>query len=56
MKLLISVLLIVHGLIVAGQSAGSFGATIPNEVPKSFFHQLVSHQYGAVLALLIAWD
>ena len=37
MKLLISVLLIVHGLIVAGQSAGSFGATIPSEVPNPSF-------------------
>jgi hypothetical protein len=37
MKLLISVLLIVHGLIVAGQSAGSFGATIPNEVQNPSF-------------------
>jgi len=37
MKLLISVLLIVHGLIVAGQSAGSFGFTIPNEVQNPSF-------------------
>ena len=37
MKLLISVLLILHGLIVAGQSAGSFGATIPNEVQNPSF-------------------
>ncbi len=37
MKLLISVLLILHGLIVAGQSAGSFGATIPNEVQNPAF-------------------
>jgi hypothetical protein len=31
-KLLIGILLIIHGLIVAGQSAGSFGSTIPNEL------------------------
>ena len=37
MKLLISVLFILHGLIVAGQSAGSFGATIPNEVQNPSF-------------------
>ena len=37
MKLLIGVLLILHGLIVAGQSAGSFGATIPNEVQNPSF-------------------
>jgi hypothetical protein len=37
MKLLISVLLILHGLIVAGQSAGSFGATIPNEIQNPSF-------------------
>lgn len=37
MKLLISVLLILHGLIVAGQSAGSFGAMIPSEVPNPSF-------------------
>jgi hypothetical protein len=37
MKLLIGVLLIVHGLIVAGQSAGSFGATIPNEIQNPSF-------------------
>ena len=37
MKLLISVLLILHGLIVAGQSAGSFGANIPNEVQNPSF-------------------
>jgi hypothetical protein len=37
MKLLISVLLILHGLIVAGQSAGSFGAMIPNEVQNPAF-------------------
>jgi hypothetical protein len=37
MKLLISALLILHGLIVAGQSAGSFGARIPNEVQNPSF-------------------
>ena len=37
MKLLISVLLIIHGLIVAGQSAGSFGSTIPNELQNLSF-------------------
>jgi hypothetical protein len=37
MKLLISVLLILHGLIVAGQSAGSFGSTIPNELQNPAF-------------------
>lgn len=37
MKLLLSVLLIVHGLIVAAQSAGSFGEAIPNEVPNPSF-------------------
>lgn len=37
MKLLISVLLIIHGLIVAGQSAGSFGSTIPNELQNPSF-------------------
>jgi hypothetical protein len=37
MKILISVLLILHGLIVAGQSAGSFGARIPNEVQNPAF-------------------
>ena len=37
MKLLISVLLIIHGLIVAGQSAGSFGHTIPNELQNPSF-------------------
>ena len=37
MKLLISVLFILHGLIVAGQSAGSFGAKIPNEVQNPSF-------------------
>lgn len=37
MKLLVSVLLILHGLIVAGQSAGSFGSTIPNELQNPSF-------------------
>ena len=37
MKLLISVLLILHGLIVASQSAGSFGSTIPNELQNPSF-------------------
>ena len=37
MKLLISGLLIIHGLIVAGQSAGSFGSTIPSEVQTPSF-------------------
>lgn len=37
MKLLISVLLILHGLIVAGQSAGSFGSTIPHELQNPSF-------------------
>ena len=37
MKLLISVLLILHGLIVAGQSAGSLGVTIPNELQNPTF-------------------
>jgi hypothetical protein len=37
MKLLISILLILHGLIVAGQSAGSFGSTIPNELQNPSF-------------------
>jgi hypothetical protein len=37
MKILISVLLIIHGLIVAGQSAGSFGSTIPNEIQNPSF-------------------
>jgi hypothetical protein len=37
MKLIISVLLIVHGLIVAGQSAGSFGSSIPNELQNPAF-------------------
>jgi hypothetical protein len=37
MKLLISVLLILHGLIVASQSADSFGSTIPNELQNPSF-------------------
>ncbi len=37
MKILISVLLIAHGLIVAGQSAGSFGSTIPSELQNPSF-------------------
>ena len=37
MKLLISILLIIHGLIVAGQSAGSFGSTIPNALQNPSF-------------------
>ena len=37
MKLLISVLLIIHGLIVAGQATGSFGSTIPSEVQNPSF-------------------
>ena len=37
MKLLIGVLLILHGLIVAGQSAGGFGSTIPNELQNPSF-------------------
>jgi hypothetical protein len=37
MKLLISILLILHGLIVAAQAAGSFGASIPSEVPNPAF-------------------
>lgn len=37
MKLLISILLILHGLIVAGQAAGSFGSTIPNEIQNPSF-------------------
>src|SRR5512140_3433007 len=32
MKLLVSALLIIHGLIVAGQAAGSFGLLIPAEL------------------------
>lgn len=37
MKLIISALLVIHGLIVAGQSAGSFGANIPSEVQSPSF-------------------
>lgn len=37
MKLLIGVLLIVHGLIVAGQAAGSFGSTLPREIQNPSF-------------------
>lgn len=37
MKILISILLIIHGLIVAGQAAGSFGSTIPNEIQNPAF-------------------
>jgi hypothetical protein len=37
MKFVISILFIIHGLIVAGQSAGSFGPTIPNELPNPSF-------------------
>jgi hypothetical protein len=37
MKILISVLLIIHGLIVAGQSAGSFGTVVPSEIPNPTF-------------------
>jgi hypothetical protein len=37
MKILISVLIILHGLIVAGQAAGSFGAQVPIEVPNPSF-------------------
>ena len=37
MKLLIGVLFILHGLIVAGQSAGSFGSTIPNALQNPSF-------------------
>ena len=37
MKLLISTLLILHGLIVAGQSAGSFGSMIPKELQNPSF-------------------
>jgi hypothetical protein len=37
MKILISILLILHGLIVVGQSAGSFGSTIPNEIQNPAF-------------------
>ncbi|HSL45884.1 MAG TPA: hypothetical protein VK897_20800 [Anaerolineales bacterium] len=37
MKILISILLIIHGLIVAGQAVGSFGSTIPNEIQNPSF-------------------
>ena len=37
MKILISILLILHGLIVAGQAAGSFGSTIPKEIQNPIF-------------------
>lgn len=37
MKFLISILLIVHGLIVAGQSADSFGSIIPKELQNPSF-------------------
>lgn len=37
MKLLIGILLIIHGLIVAGQAAGSFGSTLPREVQNPSF-------------------
>jgi len=37
MKLLISILLILHGLIVAAQSSGSFGSTIPGELQNPSF-------------------
>jgi hypothetical protein len=37
MKILISVLLIIHGLIVAGQAAGSFGSTPPGEIQNPTF-------------------
>jgi|SRR5688572_11367825 len=37
MKLFISALLIIHGLIVAGQAAGSFGSTIPSELQNPSF-------------------
>lgn len=37
MKILISILLIIHGLIVAGQAAGSFGSTVPNEIQNPSF-------------------
>lgn len=37
MKIVISSLLILHGLIVAAQGTGSFGVTIPNEVPNPGF-------------------
>ena len=37
MKLLVSALLIIHGLIVAGQAAGSFGSIIPAELRNPAF-------------------
>lgn len=37
MKILIGILLILHGLIVVGQSAGSFGSTLPNEIQNPAF-------------------
>ncbi|HET9908963.1 MAG TPA: hypothetical protein VFQ23_20100, partial [Anaerolineales bacterium] len=37
MKLLIGVLLIIHGLIVAGQFSGSFGSALPKEVQNPSF-------------------
>jgi hypothetical protein len=37
MKILIGILLILHGLIVAGQSAGGFGSTLPNEIQNPAF-------------------
>ena len=39
MRLLIGVLLVIHGLIVASQSTGSFGPGIPNEVENPAFMQ-----------------
>lgn len=37
MKILISILLILHGLIVAAQSSGSFGSTIPGVLQNPSF-------------------
>jgi hypothetical protein len=37
MKILISALLVIHGLIVACQSAGSFGSAIPSELQNPSF-------------------
>jgi hypothetical protein len=37
MKLILSILLIIHGLIVAGQSAGSFGSILPKELQNPSF-------------------
>jgi hypothetical protein len=37
MKLGISIFLILHGLIVASQAAGSLGPTIPREIPNPAF-------------------